>query len=92
MEWMVSFSKNRFVIKDQVVADQVVAVQAADAPEAEEVQGVSEVVVLPAAEVPNVPAEAVQAGLVILTLVHPEDRVVQEQAVQVQAQAVVHVY
>lgn len=84
---MVSFSKNRFVIKDQAAADQ-----AADAPEAEEVQEVLEVVVIAAAEVQNVPAEAVQAGLVVLTLVHPEDRVVQVPAVQVQAQAVVHVY
>jgi uncharacterized protein (DUF924 family) len=87
MEWMVSFSKNRFVIRDQAAEDQ-----AADVLAAEEVQEVSEVVVLPAAEVQNVPAEAVQAALVVLTLAHPEDLAAQEQAVQVQAQAVVHVY
>jgi hypothetical protein len=92
MEWIVSFSKNRFVIKDQAVADQAAADQAADAPEAEEGQEVQVLVVLTAAEVQFVPAEAVQAGLVVLTLVHPEDLVGLVPTVQVPAQAAVPVY
>ena len=83
---MVFSSKNRFEIKDPV------ADQAADVPAAEEVQEVSELVVLPVAEVQNVPEEVVQTALVVLTLAHLEGRVVHVPAVPVQAQAVVHVY
>lgn len=82
MGWMVSFSKNRFVIKDQ----------AADVPAAEEAQEVQEQVVPAAVEVQSVPAAAVQAAHVVLTLVHPEGLVVRIPAAQVQAQAVAPVY
>lgn len=86
MGWMVSFSKNRFVIKGQV------ADQAADVPAAEEAQEVQEQVVPAAVEVQIVPAAAVQAAHVVLTLVRPEDLVVRVPAVQVRAQAVAPVY
>lgn len=86
MEWMVSFSKNRFVIKDQVVD------QAADVLVAEEVHEVQVLVVLVAAEGQNVPEAEVQAVPVVLILVHRDGRVALIPAVPVRAQAVVLVY
>lgn len=83
---MVSFSKNRFVIKDQVVD------QAADVLAAEEAHEVQVLVVLVAAEGQNVPEAAVQAVPVVLILVHRDGRVALIPAVQVRAQAVVLVY